>query len=88
MASLVNIEPYLRVGAKWMAGNEQSSGKPTWKNYADMTVAEKARMCCTDYNSVRGCSRPAGQCKARHWCAFVEGNRVCWKRDHGLRQHK
>ena len=67
LTSFTMVEPYSR--AKGSGGNSSQQGGAATKsaggssktitklNYNDMTVDEKARLCCREYNSGKGCSK-------------------------------
>ena len=69
-------------------GGGGSGGGGSSKNWNDMSVEEKVKKCCKEFNSDKGCSKP--KCRYKHWCTHVDQvkKRVCWGRDHNLKGHK
>ena len=101
LTSFITVEPYSSK-VKGRQGNsaEDSVGEGSGtggkgknkphKPFSEMSVEERVRMCCTNWNSAKGCDKSAGKCRYKHWCTAIEAstNRVCWSRDHNMKSHK
>ena len=70
-------------------GSNGGSNGPR-KSYVDMTVEEKVKLCCKAWNTDKGCAKSSGKCRFKHWCTSIDDKKekVCWSRDHNLKNHK
>ena len=97
IASAIGIEPYSGTWKVGMKDTAQPDMKPSMgsgynagrdritKLYTQMTVKERAGLCCRNYNSSSGCNRTS--CRYKHMCSKIDGNKVCWDKTHNLLTH-
>jgi hypothetical protein len=73
------------------AGNSGAmSKKKEGRMHRGESILEKVRRCCTEFNSVKGCSKTSSQCRFKHLCTAVDevNQRVCWSAMHNIKNHK